>query len=111
MGLVHVLENLSRPSTLGPAISGAFVATLIGVGSANVVLLPVATRLRGLSADEAELRYLTLEGILAIQNGENPRVVAGKLTPSCPPALRPDEESLMPKPARPPAASDASRAA
>ena len=49
MGLVHVLQNLSAPETLGPSISGAFIATLMGVGAANVVFLPVATRLKGLS--------------------------------------------------------------
>ncbi|HZO36564.1 MAG TPA: MotA/TolQ/ExbB proton channel family protein [Solirubrobacteraceae bacterium] len=99
MGLVHVLENLSRPATLGPAISGAFVATLIGVGMANVILLPIGDRLRGLSADEAELRYLTLEGILAIQNGESPRIIAGKLAAFVPPADRPDEDTLLAIPA------------
>ena len=50
MGLVHVLENLSQPEILGPAISGAFIATLLGVGTANVVFLPVANRLQALSA-------------------------------------------------------------
>jgi chemotaxis protein MotA len=79
MGLVHVLENLSRPATLGPSISSAFIATLYGVGSANVVFLPVANKLKFLSALEQELGYLTIEGILAIQAGDNPRVVESKL--------------------------------
>jgi chemotaxis protein MotA len=79
MGLVHVLQNLSAPSTLGPAISSAFIATLMGVGSANVIYLPVANRLKALSAEEVELRTLTLDGILAVQAGDNPRVVAEKL--------------------------------
>jgi chemotaxis protein MotA len=79
MGLVHVLENLSAPSTLGPAISSAFIATLYGVGSANVVFLPVANKLKYLSSLEQELGYLTIEGILAIQAGDNPRVVESKL--------------------------------
>ncbi len=79
MGLVHVLQNLSQPSMLGPAISTAFIATLLGVGAANVIFLPVAGRLRGLSSAESELRILTLEGILAVQAGDNPRVVADKL--------------------------------
>ena len=77
--LVHVLQNLSDPSTLGPAISGAFIATLYGVGSANVVYYPVANKLKALSSEEIELRTLTLEGILAIQAGDNPRVVEDKL--------------------------------
>jgi chemotaxis protein MotA len=88
MGLVHVLQNLSQPATLGPAISGAFVATLLGVGSANVVYLPVAARLKALSEEEAELRCLLLDGILAIQSGDNPRVVHEKLMSFVPPAER-----------------------
>jgi chemotaxis protein MotA len=88
MGLVHVLENLSAPETLGPAISGAFIATLYGVGSANVIFLPVANRLKGQSAAEVELRTLTLEGVLGIQAGENPRVLAEKLESYVAPAER-----------------------
>ena len=93
MGLVHVLSNLSAPSTLGPAISSAFIATLMGVGSANVVYLPIANRLKALSKQEAELRSLTLEGILSVQAGDNPRVVAEKLGSYVPPAERESEET------------------
>jgi chemotaxis protein MotA len=92
MGLVHVLENLSAPETLGPAISGAFIATLMGVGAANVVFLPVAGRLKGLSHQEIHLRSLVLEGILSIQAGDNPRVVQEKLMSLVPPAERVSEE-------------------
>jgi chemotaxis protein MotA len=88
MGLVHVLSNLAEPSTLGPAISSAFIATLMGVGSANVVYLPVANRLKALDKQEAELRNMTLEGILSVQAGDNPRVVAEKLGSFVPPAER-----------------------
>jgi chemotaxis protein MotA len=95
MGLVHVLQNLSAPETLGPSISGAFIATLIGVGSANVVFLPVANRLKALSEEELEGRTLVVEGILAIQSGDNPRVVAEELISFVPPADREasDEDS------------------
>ncbi len=88
MGLVHVLQNLSAPATLGPSISSAFIATLMGVASANVIYLPVANRLKAMSASEIELRTLTLEGILSVQAGDNPRVVADKLTSFVPPAER-----------------------
>jgi len=88
MGLVHVLQNLSNPALLGPAISTAFIATLMGVGAANVVFLPVAARLRALSSAAAELRILTLEGILAVQAGDNPRVVGDKLRSFVAPAER-----------------------
>src|SRR4051812_47277834 len=88
MGLVHVLENLDAPATLGPAISGAFIATLYGVGSANVVFLPTANKLKAMSSEETELRTMTLEGILSIQAGDNPRVVADKLLSFIPPGER-----------------------
>jgi chemotaxis protein MotA len=92
MGLVHVLANLSAPATLGPAISGAFIATLMGVGSANVVFLPVANRLKSLSEEEVEARVLVLEGILAIQSGDNPRTVSEKLMSFVPPDQRETED-------------------
>ena len=59
MGLIHVLENLSAPSTLGPAISGAFIATLYGVSSANLLFLPVGNKLKEMSAAEVNHRYMT----------------------------------------------------
>ena len=76
MGLIHVLENLDNPETLGPAISGAFIATLYGVAMANVIFLPTANRLAGLSKAEVELRTLTLEGILGLPAGHTPRPLA-----------------------------------
>jgi chemotaxis protein MotA len=90
-GLVHVLGNLSAPETLGPSISAAFIATLIGVASANVIFLPVGARLKALSAEEVHFRTMTLEGILAIQAGDNPRVVAEKLLAYVPPSQRPSD--------------------
>jgi chemotaxis protein MotA len=91
-----VLENLSAPDTLGPAISGAFIATLMGVGAANVVFLPVAGRLKGLSHEEINERTLILEGILSIQSGDNPRVVAEKLMSLVPPSERASDEDVKP---------------
>lgn len=94
LGLVHVLENLAAPSTLGPSISAAFIATLLGVGAANVVFLPIANRLKAISAEEASLRMMTVEGILSIQAGDNPRLVAEKLMSYVPPVQRSAEEEL-----------------
>ena len=91
-GLVHVLSNLSAPETLGPSISAAFIATLLGISSANLVYLPVAARLKQLSEEELHFREMTLEGILAIQAGDNPRVVQEKLTAYIPPSMRMTEE-------------------
>jgi len=79
MGMVHVLENLTTPAALGPLIAGAFVATLWGVGSANLLFLPLGSRLKRLGALEAARMELTVEGISAIQSGSNPRLVAEKL--------------------------------
>ena len=87
-GLVHVLENLESPETLGPSISAAFIATLVGVASANVIYLPLANRLKQLSNEELQFRTMTLEGVLAIQAGDNPRVVEEKLMAYVAPALR-----------------------
>jgi chemotaxis protein MotA len=96
-GLVHVLKNLSAPETLGPSISSAFIATLLGVASANVIYLPIANRLKQLSAEELHARSLVVEGILAIQAGDNPRVVQEKLITFVPPALRPSEDEANAK--------------
>ena len=100
LGLVHVLQNLAAPSTLGPSISAAFIATLMGVGSANVIFLPIANRLKAISAEEVELRMMTLEGILSIQAGDNPRLVAEKLMSYLPPAERSSEEGALRRAAR-----------
>jgi chemotaxis protein MotA len=91
-GLVNVMNNLNNPSSLGPLIAAAFLATLMGVGSANVVFLPMANRLKELSEEEMHFREMTLEGILAIQAGDNPRVIAEKLMAYVPPSERPSEE-------------------
>jgi len=87
-GLVNVMNNLNNPSSLGPLIAAAFLATLMGVGSANVVFLPMANRLKELSEAELHFREMTLEGILAIQAGDNPRVVEEKLMAYVPPKDR-----------------------
>jgi chemotaxis protein MotA len=100
LGLVHVLQNLAAPSTLGPSISAAFIATLMGVGSANVVFLPIANRLKAISGEEIELRMMTLEGVLSIQAGDNPRLVAEKLMSYLPPAERGDEDASPSAPVR-----------
>jgi len=79
MGLVHVLENLASPEELGHLIAGAFVATLWGVMSANVVWLPISNRLKRIGELEAARMELAIEGVAAIQSGANPRLVAEKL--------------------------------
>ncbi|WP_205696161.1 flagellar motor protein [Conexibacter sp. SYSU D00693] len=97
IGLVHVLGNLSAPETLGPSIATAFIATLYGIGAANIIFLPVGNRLANLSAEEVQYRTLLLEGILAIQAGDNPRVVQEKLLSYVPPADRGEVTGEDPK--------------
>jgi chemotaxis protein MotA len=80
MGLVHVLENLSKPEELGHLIAAAFIATLWGVLSANVVFLPIGNRLKRLGELEVARMEVVIEGVLAVQAGANPRVIAAKLT-------------------------------
>lgn len=79
MGLVHVLENLAEPEQLGHLIAAAFVATLWGVTSANVLFLPIGNRLKRLGELEVARMELIVEGVAAIQAGANPRVIAQKL--------------------------------
>jgi chemotaxis protein MotA len=79
ISLVHVLENLSDPSSLGHSIAAAFVATLWGILSANVVWLPLGTRIRRISDLECAQMEVTLEGLLAVQAGANPRLVGERL--------------------------------
>ncbi|WP_237111737.1 MotA/TolQ/ExbB proton channel family protein [Nocardioides sp. WS12] len=79
MGLVHVLENLASPEELGHLIAGAFVATLWGVMSANVIWLPLSSRLKRIGELECARMEVAIEGVAAIQAGANPRLVAEKL--------------------------------
>ena len=88
MGLVNVLQKLEDPSELGHSIAVAFIATLYGVGSANVLWLPLASKLKHKSAEEVWVRELMIEGILTVQAGDNPRVVREKLEAQLPPARR-----------------------
>jgi chemotaxis protein MotA len=79
MGLVHVLSNLSDPSSLGPKIAVAFIATLYGVGTANIFWLPVGNKLKATDAYEAHERALIIEAVLLIQTGTNPTTLVEKL--------------------------------
>ncbi len=79
MGLIHVMQNLADPGKLGQGIAVAFVATIYGVGSANLFLLPISNKLKGLVQKEAQFREMVIEGIIAIAEGENPRNIETKL--------------------------------
>jgi len=79
MGLVNVLGNLSNPDELGPLIAGAFLATLYGIASANVILLPLGKKLAYVAKEDTQAGLLIIEGLISIQSGDNPRMVQEKL--------------------------------
>jgi chemotaxis protein MotA len=79
LGLIHVLSQVDDPTKLAAGIATAFVATLYGVGSANLVFFPFANKLRLQSENEEHLHRLMVRGILAIHAGDNPRIVRQKL--------------------------------
>lgn len=79
MGLIHVMGNLADPTQLGSGIAVAFVATIYGVASANLVLLPIASKLKAIALRQSLYREMLLEGILSIAEGENPRAIELKL--------------------------------
>lgn len=79
MGLVHVLSDLSSPEKLGGKIAVAFIATMYGVGSANLIWLPISSKLKELDADETITKYMMLDGITMIQKGSNPTLIAERL--------------------------------
>jgi chemotaxis protein MotA len=88
MGLITVLKNLSDPSSLGKSIAGAFLATLWGILTANVIWLPLAAKLQHNSHEEVAYRHLLIEGLQSLQAGENPRVLREKLSGFLPPKAR-----------------------
>ncbi|MEZ5626880.1 MAG: flagellar motor protein [Rhodocyclaceae bacterium] len=79
MGLIHVMENLTDPSKLGAGIAVAFVATIYGVGSANLVFLPMAKKLQAHVARLVSLREMLVDGLVGIANGDNPRIIESRL--------------------------------
>lgn len=79
MGLIHVMQNLSDPSMLGNGIATAFVATIYGVGLANLLFLPISEKLKAHVYAQTQLRELIIEGLIAIAEGENPKNIELKL--------------------------------
>ena len=79
MGLIQVMNNLADPAMLGQGIAVAFVATVYGVGLANLVFLPAANKLKALVREEARFKELVIIGIMSIAAGDNPRVVESRL--------------------------------
>jgi len=79
LGLIHVMENLSDPSKLGGGIAVAFVATVYGVGLANLVYLPISGKLKHKTGAQLVAKEIMLVGVISILEGENPRLIDDKL--------------------------------
>lgn len=79
MGLMAVMQNLADPSKLGHGIAAAFVATIYGVALANLFMLPMFNKLKSLIQQRQQHHELLIEGLVAIANGDNPRLIESKL--------------------------------
>ena len=79
MGLIHVMENLTDPSKLGAGIAVAFVATIYGVGAANLIFLPIAKKLLANIARLVAMREMFVDGLVGIANGDNPRIIESRM--------------------------------
>ena len=79
MGLVHVLSNLSDPSSLGGQIATAFLATMYGIGFANLIFLPIGSKLKALDSIEVNEKLMIVEAVLSIASGDNPKIMVQKL--------------------------------
>ena len=88
IGLIHALGNLQSPEEMGRSIAVAFVATLYGVGSANLLFLPIAAKLKAKSEEEIAAYRVAIEGLLALQAGESARVAAARMQSFLPPRAR-----------------------
>lgn len=88
IGLIAMLKTMSDPSTIGPAMAVSLITTLYGSLMANILCLPVASKLKTHTADEILMKRVILEGLLMIQAQANPRFIAQKLVTFLPPSLR-----------------------
>lgn len=80
LGLIHVMENLSDPSRLGSGIAVAFVATIYGVGLANLIFLPISNKLKAVVTREVSKREMLADAFLAIATGDNPRIIEERMS-------------------------------
>lgn len=79
LGLIQVMTHIDNTEALGAGIATAFIATIYGIGLANLFFLPVAARLRSIAHDRWGFEEMALDGILAIADSENPRVLERRL--------------------------------
>lgn len=79
LGLIQAMQNINNPELLGSGIATAFVATIYGVGFANLIFIPIANKLKAVVVQRCLYQELIVEGVVSIANGENPRVIERKL--------------------------------
>jgi chemotaxis protein MotA len=79
LGLIHVMSNLDDPSKLGGGIAVAFVATIYGLAIANIIALPLGSKLKQRVAQQVHEKNMILQGLVALQNGENPHFLSQRL--------------------------------
>jgi chemotaxis protein MotA len=79
LGLISTMQNLADPGKLGPGIAAAFVATVYGIGLANLVFLPLANKLKTVAQGQSQAREMMIEGLIGIAQGDNPRGIEMKL--------------------------------
>ncbi|WP_057830899.1 flagellar motor protein [Colwellia sp. TT2012] len=80
LGLIHAMSNLAEPELLGQGIATAFIATIYGVGFANLLYLPIANKIRAIIHQQTMYREMICEGLVSIANGENPHAIENKLS-------------------------------
>lgn len=93
IGLVIMLGNMSDPTSIGPSMAVALITTFYGSVMANVVFIPMATKLKVKSREETLEKEVIVEGLLSIQAGENPRIIEEKLKAFLPPSMRKSAEA------------------
>jgi len=79
LGLIHVMGNLADPSSLGSGIAVAFVATIYGVGLANLLFLPIGNKLKTLVQRRTQLQMMLIDGLISVADGDNPRNIESRL--------------------------------
>ncbi len=80
LGLIHAMSNLTDPTLLGQGIATAFIATIYGVGFANLLYIPIANKIRAIVDQQTMYREMMCEGLLSIANGDNPKSIENKLS-------------------------------
>ncbi|MBW2245619.1 MAG: MotA/TolQ/ExbB proton channel family protein [Deltaproteobacteria bacterium] len=90
IGLVQMLQSMDDPSTIGPAMAVALLTTFYGSLMANICCMPIAGKLKTRSKEEMLTKEMTIQGILSLSNGDNPRILEQKLLAFLPPVKEKD---------------------